>query len=326
MKTNEELLEFLTFTHHLNAMRIFITGILGQLGYNLASIWHLSGHQISGSYHKLHKHPAYLFNKLYHLNLSSDYHLISQLQALPDDLDLFVHCAAFTDVNQSENLIEKTYQINSVATQILSRWARHRNIPFIYISTDFVFEGISDGHHEETLPNPKGHYARSKYFGELASLNEQNTRVIRWTPLIHCFQLAHHPMSFPNWLITSTRQNQRLGLFKDKTLSPVSSLRIAEAIIQSEKSKILHVCSQHSHTVFGLSSLLLDFHDLPNLHIPTQFPSEQNYGQIRPKHSGMTSYHLKQKTILEDWKNCQKFTKSLGFENFRKFGVNPLFH
>lgn len=305
-------------------MRIFITGILGQLGYNLATLMYLDGHQIMGSFNQSHHFPDYLSNKIYPLNLASNFQLIDQVQNIPREIDLFIHCAAFTDVNQSESETAKAYKINSESTYILSNWASHHEIPFIYISTDFVFEGHSDGNTELTLPNPRGHYSKSKYYGELSCSSKENTHVIRWTPLVHCFSLPHHPSNFTNWLVNSTKQKVKLKLFRDKTLTPVSSLQIANAICRPNLPKLLHVPSMKTRSVHQLASSILDYFELPNSHQSTKFPISSNYGKIRPKHSGLDTLSSHKKSLVQDFEECKNLIKTLPLSWRKKLGANPI--
>lgn len=305
-------------------MRIFITGILGQLGYNLATLLYLDGHDIMGSINQSHRFPDFLSNKIYQLNLYPGFQLLDQVQKIPKDIDLFIHCAAYTDVNQSEYELSKVYKINSESTHFLSNWANNYNIPFLYISTDFVFEGYCDGNNELTLPNPQGHYSRSKYFGELNCKSKENSHIIRWTPLVHCFSLPHHPPNFTNWLINSTKQKAKLQLFCDKTLTPVSSLQIANAIRKPNLPELLHVPSLETNSVHQLATSILNYFDLPNNHHKTKFPSTNSYGKIRPQHSGLDTLLFDKKSLVQDFEECKNLIKTLPLNWRKKLGSNPL--
>ena len=292
-------------------MRIFITGILGQLGYNLACYFHLRGHDIEGSYRTVHDYPDFLKNKLYPLDFSSDFKLIDQLRNIPQSIDLLIHCAAVTNVDQCEENITQTYNTNTHGTGILCNWVKQRNIPLVYLSTDFVFEGHLDGSHEHTIPQPKGHYSKSKYYGEITCNDYKNSTIIRWTPLLHCFRLEHHPNNLLNLIINSSINGNSLSLFNDKTLSPVSSLTIAQTILKKSPEPILHVNSSETLSVYDLAKVILTRFNIPNIHNPSKFPVKNKYSNIRPKHSGMKSLYLIAKSIREDLDQCVEFVNSL---------------
>ena len=305
-------------------MRIFLTGILGQLGYNLACFFHLHGHHIEGSYRTAYNHPDFLKNKLYPLDFSSDFKLIDQLQKIPQNIDILIHCAAATNVDQCEENIIGTYNTNTIGTGILCNWAKQRNIPMIYLSTDFVFEGKLDGNNEKTTPQPKGYYSKSKYFGEIVCSSYKNSSVLRWTPLLHCFRLKHHPRSLVDLIIDSSKNGNRLSLFHDKTFSPVSSLAIGQTILTHKEHPLLHVCSAQSLSVYDLATIILDKLKLPNIHYPSNFPIQSNYSNCRPKHSGMKSLYLMSKSIEDDLEQCIEFINSLSSIDRFKLGCSSL--
>ncbi len=303
-------------------MRIFLTGILGQLGYNLACFFHINGHQVMGSYRTLYDHPDFLKNKLYLLDFSSDFKLINQLQQLPENIDILIHCAAATNVDQCEDNILQTYNTNTIGSGILCNWAKQRDIRMVYLSTDFVFEGNLDGNHERTIPKPKGHYAKSKYYGEIACSNYKNLSILRWTPLLHCFNLNHHPLGLFNRIVHSSKHGNSLCLFHNKTFSPVSSLIIAQTILEQRRDPIMHVSSSESLSVYDLATVILNRFRLPNKFDCSSFPIENRYSDIRPKHSGMKSLFLNSMSIEDDLKQCNEFVNSLSSTDKFNLGCN----
>lgn len=87
--------------------------------------------------------------------------------ALKDiDFDLFLHLAAYTDVPGAETNKELCYKINRDGTKNVFDVVAAKEKKFIYISTDFVFDGINPPYDEDSSPNPTSVYAASKYEGE----------------------------------------------------------------------------------------------------------------------------------------------------------------
>ena len=80
--------------------------------------------------------------------------------------DLILHLAAYTNVNGAETEKEKAYLINETGTKNLSEMAQSAKKEFIYISTDFVFDGLNPPYVETSTPNPISVYGASKYAGE----------------------------------------------------------------------------------------------------------------------------------------------------------------
>ena len=88
--------------------------------------------------------------------------------------DYLFHLGAFTDLEYCELHVEETYKTNTLAVENAVYIANELNIPLLYISTAGIFDGAKMLYDDWELPNPLGHYARSKYAGEL--FVQQNIR------------------------------------------------------------------------------------------------------------------------------------------------------
>ena len=80
--------------------------------------------------------------------------------------DYLFHIGAYTGLEYCEQNIDDTYLTNTIAVENAVLIANELNIPLIYISTAGIFDGKKDTYDEWDIPNPLGHYARSKYMGE----------------------------------------------------------------------------------------------------------------------------------------------------------------
>lgn len=81
--------------------------------------------------------------------------------------DYLVHLGAYTDLEFCELHPEDTYITNTLSVENAVYIANELNIPILYISTAGIFDGSRDIYDDWDQPNPLGHYARSKYAGEL---------------------------------------------------------------------------------------------------------------------------------------------------------------
>jgi dTDP-4-dehydrorhamnose reductase len=81
------------------------------------------------------------------------------------------HFAAMTNVDSAEKekglgTNSSTWKVNVEATENIVEACKLYNKKLLYLSTDFVFDGIKDIYSEEDKPNPQGWYAQTKYEGE----------------------------------------------------------------------------------------------------------------------------------------------------------------
>ena len=81
--------------------------------------------------------------------------------------DYLFHIGAYTDLEFCENNIDDTYATNTISVENAVKIANELEIPLLYISTAGIFDGKLNSYDDWALPNPLGHYARSKYAGEL---------------------------------------------------------------------------------------------------------------------------------------------------------------
>jgi dTDP-4-dehydrorhamnose reductase len=79
-----------------------------------------------------------------------------------------IHCAAYTDVPNSETKEgrKKAECLNTHGSKNVKSWANVYDLPVIYISTDYVYDGISGGYNETDETNPINYYAYTKLMGE----------------------------------------------------------------------------------------------------------------------------------------------------------------
>ncbi|MDH7476473.1 MAG: sugar nucleotide-binding protein [Microgenomates group bacterium] len=84
----------------------------------------------------------------------------------PLGFDIFLHLAAYTNVSQAEREKNLCFKINVEGTKNIFEVVSFKKKKFVYISTDFVFDGKNPPYFEDSPAKPIGIYGRSKYEGE----------------------------------------------------------------------------------------------------------------------------------------------------------------
>lgn len=80
--------------------------------------------------------------------------------------DVFLHLAAYTNVAKANEEKDLAYKINVEGTKNVFDVVSSQKKKFIYISTDFVFNGKNPPYFEDSSPSPVGVYGQTKYQGE----------------------------------------------------------------------------------------------------------------------------------------------------------------
>lgn len=81
--------------------------------------------------------------------------------------DYLFHLGAYTDLEYCELHPADAYATNTLSVENAAYIANELSIPLLYISTAGIFDGRKDVYDDWDRPNPLGHYARSKYAGEI---------------------------------------------------------------------------------------------------------------------------------------------------------------
>ena len=87
--------------------------------------------------------------------------------------DIIINAAAYTAVDKAESEADLALQINATTPTQIAKVAFARGIPFLHISTDYVFDGSGTGCWAEgDTPAPLGIYGQTKYQGEQGIIAE----------------------------------------------------------------------------------------------------------------------------------------------------------
>jgi dTDP-4-dehydrorhamnose reductase len=81
--------------------------------------------------------------------------------------DALFHLGAFTDLEFCELHPDETYVTNTLSVENAVYIANELDVPLLYISTAGIFDGSKPLYDDWDQPSPLGHYARSKYMGEV---------------------------------------------------------------------------------------------------------------------------------------------------------------
>ncbi len=141
--------------------------------------------------------------------------------------DLILNCAAYTAVDNAETDKETALAVNTVGPKNLAETAAARGIPFVHVSTDYVFFG--DGSHplrEDDACAPRGVYAESKRAGEIAIEQAGGHWLIVRTSWLY----GPRGKNFPDTMLRLAREKDRLTVVNDQIGSPTFSRDLAEAI------------------------------------------------------------------------------------------------
>ncbi len=152
------------------------------------------------------------------------------IAALPSGLDALILAAAYTNVDGAETKPDLAYTVNATAPAIIARCCAKLDIPFIYISTDYVFDGEADiPYQPDDDTDPLGVYGASKLDGELAVLESGARALILRTSWLY----DGVSRNFLTTMLDLAKSGNQISVVDDQIGRPTFSHHLALAILKS---------------------------------------------------------------------------------------------
>jgi dTDP-4-dehydrorhamnose reductase len=145
------------------------------------------------------------------------------------DADIVINAAAYTAVDRAEEEEEAAHLINGAAPAAMARAAAARDVPFLHISTDYVFDGSGTAPwHPDDETGPLGAYGRSKLAGEHGIHAAGGRFVILRTSWV----FSAHGSNFVKTMLRLGKTRESLAVVSDQIGGPTPAGDIAAAVIE----------------------------------------------------------------------------------------------
>ncbi|HRX44252.1 MAG TPA: dTDP-4-dehydrorhamnose reductase [Candidatus Dojkabacteria bacterium] len=176
-----------------------------------------------------------------------------------NEVDFVANCAAYTDVNGAEENPEIAFKVNADAPKYMAQACHHFNIPFIHISTDYVFGDNREKGYPEDYDefNPLNVYGVSKLEGE------ENVLAIKGDNYIFRTSWLFGPgaTNFIDKISKYARELPELKVVTDEVGCPTYVRDLSEGMILALKGEvdpgIYHVCSRDSLSRYEFAKEIL---------------------------------------------------------------------
>lgn len=274
-------------------MVILVTGASGQLGQ---SIQFIANEYID---------YTFVFKNSKELDVTNSSQVDNAFDLIKPNF--CVNCAAYTAVDKAETETDLAYKINVLAVENLANACKKHNIPFIHISTDFVFDGTKNTPYLETdITNPLGIYGKTKLDGELILQKTWKKYIIIRTSWVY----SQFGNNFMKTMLRLGTEKTELSVVSDQTGTPTYAVDLAHAILKIIQKPVfglynysnLGVCSwyEFAQKIFEISEKKIILHPIKSVQYPT--PAE------RPKYSVLDKSKIMETFDLEipNWKDSLK--------------------
>ncbi len=142
--------------------------------------------------------------------------------------DAVINAAAYTAVDKAEEEEALAQVINADAPGAMAKACAERGIPFVTLSTDYVFSGAGlQAWHPDDPTGPQGAYGRTKLAGEAAVRTAGGAAVILRTSWV----VSAHGANFVKTMLRLGRERERLTIVADQIGGPTPAGPIAQACL-----------------------------------------------------------------------------------------------
>ena len=287
-----------------NAKKYFITGITGQLGYDLVRELHERGEYniYAPSIDELD-----ITNREQVINVIKGYHP-----------DVIFHCAAWTAVDKAETEKEICEKVNVLGTKNITDASIEVGAKLVYISSDYVFDGTKDGlYNEKDIPNPKSVYGMTKYQGEEEAKRNPKHFIARTS-----WVFGINGNNFIKTMLKLAENHDELTVVDDQVGSPTYTVdlsRILVEMVQTDKYGIYHINNEEYCSWAEFAKYIMESNNKKTVIKPV---STEKYYEgkdmsliaYRPRNSKLDKSKLKENgfELLPSWKDAtDRYCKEL---------------
>ena len=207
-------------------MKILVTGVKGQLGYDVVQEGEKRGLEMFGT-------------DVDSMDITDAGQVRKVMEAYkPDGV---IHCAAYTAVDAAEEHQEICRKINVNGTRNIAEVCRDMDIPLMYFSTDYVFDGQGENFwKEDDERQPLNVYGQMKYEGELAV----QELVQKYFILRISWVFGVNGSNFIKTMLRLGKERGAVGVVSDQMGSPTYTYDLAKLVLdmfQTDKYGVYHV-------------------------------------------------------------------------------------
>lgn len=271
-------------------MKILVTGVGGQLGYDVCKV--LTARNI--------EHKGVDIADFDITDAESTVGYITSYHP-----DAVIHCSAWTAVDRAEDEIEKVRAVNAEGPRNIAATCREIGAKLLYISTDYVFPGDGERFYEPGDPTgPLGAYGATKLGGELAVRELLERYFIVRTSWV----FGKNGNNFVKTMLRLAETRWEVSVVCDQIGSPTYTADLAPLLcdmIMTDKYGVYHatnegVCSwaEFAQEIFRLAGKQVKVNAIPTSEYPTR--------AVRPLNSRMSKDKLEQMgfTRLPAWQDA----------------------
>lgn len=231
-------------------MRLFVTGVNGQLGHDVMNELANRGYDgvgsdLQSSYSGVEDMTLACSMPYVSMDITNKEEVSAVIKRVAPDV--VVHCAAWTAVDLAEEEEKKdlVYQVNVIGTKNIATVCKDLDCKMIYLSTDYVFDGLG-----ETPWKPDDiNYHPINYYGATKLLGEQDvTKILDKYFIIRIsWVFGNNGKNFIKTMLNVGKTHSKISVVKDQIGTPTYTIDLARLLIdmaETEKYGYYHATNE----------------------------------------------------------------------------------
>ena len=238
-------------------MKVLITGANGLLGQHLVKLLiESTNYMITATGKGVSRLPFNATNQFNYVSLDITNGVEVAAFIARDRPDIIIHTADITQVDECEQNPIHCWNTNVTATRFLLGAAEIIGAAFIYISTDFIFDGIAGPYLESDLPGPVNYYGSSKLGAEKSVMEAKLPWCIIRTVLVYGNILVGNRSNMVSWVQNNLAQGKAIQVVSDQWRTPTYVEDLAKGILLAIENKakgIYHISGEELLTPYDMA-------------------------------------------------------------------------
>jgi len=224
-------------------MKVLITGSNGLLGQHLIPLFVADErYEVIAAGRGVNRLPSqqgYTYESVNLRNTVSVQQLLEKHHP-----DIIIHAAAMTQVDECERNKDACWDTNVAATRYLIQAAEKYNAFFLFLSTDFIFDGLEGPYREDDAPNPLSYYGASKVAAERMIRNSKLPWAIVRTVLVYGTAIDMQRSNIITWVKNNLQQGKKIKVVDDQWRTPTLVQDLAEGcklVADKQATGVFHI-------------------------------------------------------------------------------------
>jgi len=244
-------------------MKILITGSNGLLGQHLIKLLiETTGHTILATGRGASRLPFEVSDLYDYFSLDITDGIAVNDFLLAHEPEIIIHAAAMTQPDECELHEVECWNVNVTATRFLLDAAKKINARFIYISTDFVFDGLSGPYKETDIPGPVNYYGSSKLAAEKSVMESGLPWAIVRTVLVYGNILVGNRSNVVSWVKENLITAKPIKVVSDQWRTPTYVEDLARGILlvlEKNAAGIYHISGEEGMSPYDMAVATADY-------------------------------------------------------------------